>query len=110
MPMHPRHARTARRPAGRTLGRPGETSRRLTRHQTPHGWGHSRIRRGASSRRMTYAYRTALAWSAVYALDVLRIAFGILFLWLGVLKVLPGVSPAEPLMRQAMPAMLPIDL
>ncbi|MBK8022449.1 MAG: DoxX family membrane protein [Chloroflexi bacterium] len=40
----------------------------------------------------------------------LRIAFGILFLWLGILKVFPGVSPAEPLMRASMPAFLPAFL
>jgi uncharacterized membrane protein YkgB len=43
------------------------------------------------------------------ALSVLRVGFGVLFLWLGLLKVLPGVSPAEPLMRASMPGFLPID-
>ncbi len=40
---------------------------------------------------------------------MLRVGFGVLFLWLGLLKVLPGVSPAEPLMRASTPAFLPID-
>jgi uncharacterized membrane protein YkgB len=39
----------------------------------------------------------------------LRIAFGILFLWLGLLKVIPGMSPAEDLMRASMPSFVPID-
>jgi len=43
------------------------------------------------------------------AIGVLRVGFGVLFLWLGLLKVLPGVSPAEPLMRASTPAFLPID-
>jgi uncharacterized membrane protein YkgB len=50
-----------------------------------------------------------LAWFSRYGIPVLRISFGILFLWLGLLKVVPGVSPAEPLMRASMPAFLPID-
>jgi uncharacterized membrane protein YkgB len=44
------------------------------------------------------------------ATRALRIAFGILFLWLGLLKIVPGVSPAEDLMRASMPSFVPIDL
>lgn len=51
----------------------------------------------------------AVEWSARYGPDVLRIAFGILFLWLGLLKVVPGVSPAEPLMKAALPDLVPKD-
>jgi uncharacterized membrane protein YkgB len=40
----------------------------------------------------------------------LRVAFGILFLWLGLLKIAPGMSPAEDLMRASMPAFVPVDL
>jgi uncharacterized membrane protein YkgB len=43
------------------------------------------------------------------ATRALRLAFGVLFLWLGVLKVIPGMSPAEDLMRATMPSFLPID-
>jgi uncharacterized membrane protein YkgB len=59
---------------------------------------------------MSTVYARALGWSTSYGRDVLRIAFGILFLWLGVLKLPPGVSPAEPLMRAAMPVFVPMDL
>jgi uncharacterized membrane protein YphA (DoxX/SURF4 family) len=52
----------------------------------------------------------AVSWTGTYALDVLRLSFGVLFLWLGVLKLVPGVSPAEPLMRAAMPPFVPIDV
>ncbi|HEY7522522.1 MAG TPA: DoxX-like family protein [Candidatus Limnocylindrales bacterium] len=51
----------------------------------------------------------AVEWSARHGPDVLRIAFGILFLWLGLLKVFPGVSPAEPLMKAALPDFVPKD-
>ena len=43
------------------------------------------------------------------AARALRLAFGVLFLWLGVLEIVPGMSPAEDLMRAALPAFLPID-
>ena len=43
------------------------------------------------------------------AAHALRLAFGVLFLWLGLLKIVPGMSPAEDLMRAALPAFLPID-
>jgi uncharacterized membrane protein YkgB len=52
----------------------------------------------------------AVEWSARYGPDVLRISFGILFLWLGALKVIPGVSPAEPLMKAALPDFVPKDV
>jgi len=51
----------------------------------------------------------AASWTGTYALDVLRLGFGVLFLWLGALKLVPGMSPAEPLMRAAMPEFVPID-
>jgi uncharacterized membrane protein YkgB len=44
------------------------------------------------------------------ATRTLRIAFGVLFLWLGLLKIIPGMSPAEDLMRASMPSFVPIDL
>ena len=53
--------------------------------------------------------RRITEWAEQNAISVLRSAFGILFLWLGVLKVLPGVSPAEPLMHASMPAVVNVD-
>jgi hypothetical protein len=58
----------------------------------------------------TFTNARTFGWSAAYAFDVLRVGFGILFLWLGLLKLVPGLSPAEPLMKAAMPAIVPIDL
>jgi uncharacterized membrane protein YkgB len=51
----------------------------------------------------------AAAWLPHASLRWLRIAFGVLFLWLGLLKVIPGMSPAEGLMRASMPPFVPID-
>lgn len=38
-------------------------------------------------------------WAARYALDIVRIGLGIIFLWFGALKLFPGMSPAEELVR-----------
>lgn len=38
-------------------------------------------------------------WMARYSLDVLRFALGIIFIWFGALKFIPGWSPAEELVR-----------
>jgi uncharacterized membrane protein YkgB len=38
-------------------------------------------------------------WMARYSLDVLRLALGVIFIWFGVLKYFPGLSPAEELVR-----------
>ena len=38
-------------------------------------------------------------WMARYGLIVMRIGLGIVFLWFGALKLVPGLSPAEELVR-----------
>ena len=38
-------------------------------------------------------------WMARYGLIILRIGLGIVFLWFGALKLVPGLSPAEELVR-----------
>lgn len=38
-------------------------------------------------------------WAARYALDIVRIGLGVIFLWFGALKLFPGMSPAEDLVR-----------
>jgi len=38
-------------------------------------------------------------WMARYSLDVLRLGLGVIFVWFGALKLFPGVSPAEELVR-----------
>ncbi|MBA2452619.1 MAG: DoxX family protein [Chloroflexia bacterium] len=43
--------------------------------------------------------RTLTRWLAHYSIPILRIGLGIVFLWFGVLKFFPGLSPAEDLVR-----------
>ncbi|MBI3957400.1 MAG: DoxX family membrane protein [Chloroflexi bacterium] len=43
--------------------------------------------------------RTITAWMARFGLPILRVGLGIVFLWFGVLKFFPGLSPAEELVR-----------
>lgn len=38
-------------------------------------------------------------WMAEYGLVILRIGLGIVFFWFGALKLVPGLSPAEGLIR-----------
>ena len=41
----------------------------------------------------------ATRWMAQNGLRLLRISLGVVFLWFGALKLLPGLSPAEELVR-----------
>jgi uncharacterized membrane protein YkgB len=38
-------------------------------------------------------------WMAAYGLAIMRVGLGIVFLWFGALKLVPGLSPAEDLVR-----------
>lgn len=38
-------------------------------------------------------------WAARYALTIVRVGLGVIFLWFGALKLFPGMSPAEELVR-----------
>ena len=38
-------------------------------------------------------------WMARYGILILRVGLGIVFLWFGALKLVPGLSPAEELVR-----------
>ncbi len=44
--------------------------------------------------------RAITRWMARYGLLVLRIGLGIVFFWFGALKLFPGLSPAEDLVRE----------
>lgn len=48
-------------------------------------------------------------WMARHGLTLLRISVGIVFLWFGALKLIPGASPAESLIRQSL-LFLPMEL
>lgn len=43
--------------------------------------------------------RAITGWMARYGLLILRIGLGIVFFWFGALKLVPGLSPAEDLVR-----------
>lgn len=43
--------------------------------------------------------RRITRWMARYGIVILRIGLGIVFLWFGALKLVPGLSPAEDLVR-----------
>jgi uncharacterized membrane protein YkgB len=38
-------------------------------------------------------------WMARHGITLLRISMGVVFFWFGALKLVPGLSPAEPLIR-----------
>jgi len=42
-------------------------------------------------------------WMARYGIVLLRVALGIVFIWFGALKLFPGWSPAEGLVRATVP-------
>ena len=42
-------------------------------------------------------------WMGRYGQSVLRIALGVIFIWFGGLKLVPGLSPAEELVRATVP-------
>ncbi|HHY57436.1 MAG TPA: DoxX family membrane protein [Chloroflexi bacterium] len=43
--------------------------------------------------------RRITQWMARYGLTMMRVALGIIFFWFGALKLVPGLSPAEELVR-----------
>ncbi len=48
-------------------------------------------------------------WMARYGLTLLRISLGVIFFWFGALKLFPGLSPAEGLIRETL-TFLPMNL
>lgn len=43
------------------------------------------------------------SWMARHGLPLLRVALGVVFIWFGALKLFPGWSPAEDLVRATVP-------
>ena len=43
--------------------------------------------------------RTITRWMANYGLTIMRLGLGVVFFWFGALKIAPGLSPAEVLVR-----------
>lgn len=48
-------------------------------------------------------------WMAKYGIRLLRLSLGAIYLWFGVLKLIPGLSPVRELVSQSM-AFLPIPM
>src|SRR5215216_6078598 len=51
----------------------------------------------------------ALGLMARYGLTLLRVSVGLIFFWFGALKLVPGLSPAEHLIRESI-TFLPMNL
>jgi uncharacterized membrane protein YkgB len=47
--------------------------------------------------------RTITSWMARMGITLLRVSVGIVFVWFGALKLVPGLSPAEDLIRATLP-------
>jgi uncharacterized membrane protein YphA (DoxX/SURF4 family) len=43
--------------------------------------------------------RVLTRWLARYSIPILRVSLGVVFFWFGALKLFPGLSPAEDLVR-----------
>ncbi len=43
--------------------------------------------------------RSITGWMAQHGITILRVGLGVIFLWFGALKLVPGLSPAEDLVR-----------
>ncbi len=52
--------------------------------------------------------RRVTAWMGRYGLTMMRVALGIIFFWFGALKLFPGMSPAEDLVRNSVPFVDPM--
>ncbi len=53
--------------------------------------------------------RQITRWMARYGLRLLRISMGVVFLWFGALKLVPGLSPAEGMIAETI-SFLPMSL
>lgn len=49
-------------------------------------------------------------WMARNSIWLLRTSIGVVFVWFGALKLFPGLSPAEGLIRQALGPYVPVDV
>ena len=55
------------------------------------------------NRRFDEIDRKITGWMADNGLTILRVGLGIVFFWFGALKLFPGLSPAENLVRNTVP-------
>ncbi len=57
------------------------------------------LQRMPFARRFDQLDQRITQWMARYGLVMMRVALGIIFFWFGALKLFPGLSPAEDLVR-----------
>ncbi len=53
--------------------------------------------------------RRITVWMARYGITLLRISMGVVFFWFGTVKLIPGLSPAESLVRATI-TFFPMDI
>lgn len=54
-------------------------------------------------RRFDHVDRQISRWMADHGIIILRVALGVVFVWFGALKLMPGMSPAEDLVLATVP-------
>jgi len=54
---------------------------------------------GRAVRRFDRLDLAIVRWMASYGIPILRVGLGVIFVWFGLLKLFPGMSPAEDLVR-----------
>ncbi len=57
------------------------------------------------STRLNVVDQGAISWMAKHGILLLRIALGVVFLWFGALKLIPGLSPAQDLAGKTIEAL-----
>ena len=57
------------------------------------------LRRLPFAKQIDRADQRITQWMARYGLTMMRVALGVIFFWFGALKLVPGLSPAEELVR-----------
>jgi uncharacterized membrane protein YkgB len=57
------------------------------------------LRRLPFAKEIDRADQRITLWMARYGLTMMRVALGVIFFWFGALKLVPGLSPAEELVR-----------
>ena len=74
------------------LDNPTMTPRKLTLEERV-------LRRLPFAKQIDRADQRITQWMARYGLTMMRVALGVIFFWFGALKLVPGLSPAEELVR-----------
>ena len=74
------------------LDNPTMTPRKLTLEERV-------LRRLPFAKTIDRADQRITQWMARYGLTMMRVALGVIFFWFGALKLVPGLSPAEELVR-----------